>query len=384
MPDVENTCIDSILDDKVASEIIRAMWSGLCGQQEQARRAIDRLARATESRSPEFASRCRRLLTQAVPPTALIREAAGFRSSPAASPDGNRLNHILVEENPRPHLEPRWGASVTNALERLIAERRLRDLLAEKDLVPTRTALFVGAPGQGKTLAARWTAWKLGLPLHVVNLASIVSSYLGRTGANLQELMTASSQMPCVLLLDELDCLAKRRGDASDVGEMSRLVTVLLQQLDAWSNQSLLIAATNHPDLLDPAIWRRFEVVVEFPAPTDDDLVHLAYQMLGSDEAQATKAGLDALVAAHAGGSYSDFTTTLLRARRAAIVTSKPLISVLIEVAAERIAEKPNKIAKKQVATALREGGWTEREIRNMTGLSRDVIRTLPGGRHRG
>jgi hypothetical protein len=385
MPGTDDTYGEQPLDEKVASEIIRGLWSGLCGQQEQARRAIERLARATEARLPYFASRCRRLLTQAVPPTTSMRETPGFRTSHAPTPDsGTRLSHLLVEENPKLHLEPRWDASVTHALERLVAERKMRDLLAAKNLVPTRTALFVGAPGQGKTLAARWTAGQLGLPLHVVNLASVMSSYLGRTGANLQELMAAASQEPCVLLIDELDCLAKRRGDASDVGEMNRLVTVLLQQLDSWSDQSLLIAATNHPDLLDPAVWRRFEVVVQFPAPTKDDLIHLARQVLGSEEAQATKAGMDALIAAHADGSYSDFTTALLRARRTAIITDKPLNEILVEAAAQRVAQQPNKTSKKQVATALREVGWTERQIRDLTGLSRDVIRTLPGGRRRG
>jgi len=379
------TCDVTISDEKISGDIIRAMWSGLCGQQEQARRAIERVAKATEALSPDFASRCRRLLTQAVPPAASVREAAVFRNPNATAPNGNaHLSHLLIEAEPKPHIEPRWNPSVSGALERLITERKMRDRLEASGLAPTRTALFVGPPGQGKTLAARWTAWKLGLPLHVVNLASVVSSFLGRTGANLQELMAASSQVPCVLLLDELDCLAKRRGDATDVGEMNRLVTVLLQQLDAWSDQSLLIAATNHPDLLDPAVWRRFEVIVQFPSPTQEDLLHLATQMLGVNEAKAAKAGLDALVAAHAGGSYSDFTTSLMRARRTSIIASKPLVSVFIEAAAERVADQPDKAFRKLVATALRTAGWTERDIRTMTGLSRDVIRILPGGRRRG
>lgn len=384
MPEREATCDGPISDDKVSSEIIRALWSGLCGQQEQARRAIERVARASETLSPQFASRCRRLLTQAVPPTASMREASAFRNPNGTAPESNTpLSHLLIEAEPKPHIQPRWDPSVSGPLERLIAERKLRDRLEASGLAPTRTALFVGPPGQGKTLAARWTAWKLGLPLHVVNLASVVSSYLGRTGANLQELMAASSEEPCVLLLDELDCLAKRRGDATDVGEMNRLVTVLLQQLDAWSDQSLLIAATNHPDLLDPAVWRRFEVIVQFPAPTKEDLFHLAHEMLGLKEAKAAKVGLEALVAAHAGGSYSDFTTSLMRARRTSIIADKPLVSVFVEAAAERVAHQPDKASRKLVATALREARWTERDIREVTGLSRDLIRTLPGVRRR-
>ena len=97
-----------------------------------------------------------------------------------------------------------------------------------------------------------------------------MSSYLGRTGSNIRHVLDYAKGVDGVLLLDELDAIAKRRDDATDVGELKRLVTVLLQEIDDWPSSGLLIAATNHPGLLDPAVWRRFELRVSFPMPGDD------------------------------------------------------------------------------------------------------------------
>ena len=100
-----------------------------------------------------------------------------------------------------------------------------------------------------------------------LDLASVMSSFLGRTGANIRAVLQHAQSKPCVLLLDEFDAIAKRRSDDSDVGELKRLVTVILQAIDDWPTQSLLVAATNHGDLLDPAVWRRFDVTLTFELP---------------------------------------------------------------------------------------------------------------------
>ena len=116
----------------------------------------------------------------------------------------------------------------------------------------------------GKTMAAQWVATQLGLPLAVLDLSSVMSSLLGKTGINLRHAFDYAKQSECVLLLDELDAIGKRRGDDSDVGE--RLVTVLLQQVDDWPDGAGLILG-NHPELLDAAVWRRFDLAVPFPEP---------------------------------------------------------------------------------------------------------------------
>src|ERR1700733_11402427 len=143
---------------------------------------------------------------------------------------------------------------------------------ADADLHPTKSALFVGPPGVGKTLAARWIAKKLNRPLIVLDLSAVMSSFLGRTGNNVRNVLDYAKGVECIFLLDEFDAIAKRRDDAVEVGELKRLVTVLLQEIDEWPSSGILIAATNHPELLDPAVWRRFDLIVKFPMPAEDQL----------------------------------------------------------------------------------------------------------------
>ena len=166
-------------------------------------------------------------------------------------------------------------------MRQLLDERGAEDKLASLGLAPTRSLLLTGAPGVGKTLTARWIARELNRPLLLLDLSAVMSSFLGRTGNNLRYVLDYAKSVPCVLLLDELDALAKRRDDTIEVGELKRLVTVLLQELDDWPPTGLLVAATNHPDLLDPAIWRRFDLTIEIPLPQDELIEKAIVAQLG-------------------------------------------------------------------------------------------------------
>ncbi|OZF26261.1 hypothetical protein CH295_27065 [Rhodococcus sp. 14-2483-1-2] len=153
----------------------------------------------------------------------------------------------------------------------IVAERVRCDELARAGVSASRTVLFSGPPGVGKTLASRWIAQQLGLPLVTLDLASVVSSYLGSSGRNIKSVLEFAKSGPCVLFLDEFDAVAKRRDDDTDIGELKRVVNVMLVELDRWSETSLLIAATNHPQLLDEAIDRRFDRVLNFRLPGDSE-----------------------------------------------------------------------------------------------------------------
>ena len=102
---------------------------------------------------------------------------------------------------------------------------------------PTRSALFTGPPGVGKTLAAKWMARELGQPLAILDLSAVMSSFLGRTGSNVRAVLDFARDRRCILLLDEFDAVAKRRDDTSEIGELKRLVTVLLQEIDGMANE---------------------------------------------------------------------------------------------------------------------------------------------------
>jgi SpoVK/Ycf46/Vps4 family AAA+-type ATPase len=139
--------------------------------------------------------------------------------------------------------------------------------LAQLGVLPARSCLFFGLPGTGKTRLAFAIAANLGLPLVVAKLDGLVSSFLGTTARNIANLFDFANRYRCILLLDEFDALAKVRDDPQEVGEIKRVVNTLLQNLDARP-RGLTIAITNHPDLLDTAVWRRFEIRIEVPSPT--------------------------------------------------------------------------------------------------------------------
>ena len=135
--------------------------------------------------------------------------------------------------------------------------------------------MFFGPPGCGKTLAAEVLANALSLPLVLVRLDSLISSFLGETAANLRKIFDYIEKHPVVALFDEFDALTKDRGDSADHGELKRSVNAVLQMLDGYRGQSILIATTNYDSLLDPAVWRRFDETILFDLPNTEQVKRL-------------------------------------------------------------------------------------------------------------
>lgn len=209
---------------------------------------------------------------------------------------------------------PVWAPEVGSVLEALVNEWTNAGRLIEAGLNPSRTALLSGPPGVGKTLAAAYLAEQLNLPLVTLNLAATVSGLLGNTGNNLVKVLAHAKAQPCVLLLDEFDAFAKRRDDGQDIGELKRVVNVLLQAIDEWPSTSLLVAATNHEELLDRAIFRRFDFWVRFPNSSQEQIEALLMQ-LGCDKGLAIK-----LAPILVGRPLSDTCRLVLRARRQVVL----------------------------------------------------------------
>ncbi|MFC6088222.1 AAA family ATPase [Saccharothrix lopnurensis] len=157
---------------------------------------------------------------------------------------------------------------LANTLSELTEEvRRWPDLDAAG--IPRRQKMLLQGPaGCGKTTAAEAIATELGRPLLLVRLDAVVSSYLGETASNLRRVLDYANQAQFVVLFDEFDSLGRSREDSSEHGEMKRVVTAFLQMIDTYKGPSLILAATNHPGLLDSALWRRFDEVLNFRLPT--------------------------------------------------------------------------------------------------------------------
>lgn len=144
--------------------------------------------------------------------------------------------------------------------------RQHAKLLAANVSIPHRLILD-GPPGTGKTLTVRWIASSLDVPLLTLRCDTLISSLLGQTSKNLRRVFEYAQEFPCVLFLDEFDALATARGNERDVGELQRIVISLLQNMDALPDETVLIAATNHAHLLDPAVWRRCGTRIAMPLP---------------------------------------------------------------------------------------------------------------------
>lgn len=199
-----------------------------------------------------------------------------------------------------------------------------------------------------------------------------MSSFLGRTGNNVRNILDYAKGVRCVLLLDEFDAIAKRRDDDADVGELKRLVTVLLQEIDNWPHSSLLIAATNHEELLDPAAWRRFEMIIKFDLPTEEDVRRTIELYLG--KLPNERHWVTILSRVFSGLSFADIERSIRRAQREAVVQSIPLEAKLRKVVEDRITSLRRK-DRTALALDLIEAGLSQREAHELTGVSRDTIR---------
>jgi len=268
--------------------------------------------------------------------------------------------------------KPVLDASIKEKVDQIVLERERESELISAGLHPTKSALFTGAPGVGKTLVAKWIAQRLERPLITLDLSAVMSSFLGRTGNNVRNVLDYAKGIPCVFLLDEFDAIAKRRDDAVEVGELKRLVTVLLQEIDEWPSSGLLVAATNHPELLDPAIWRRFEMIVRFPMPTEGQLRDSILRSLGATDAAATWSTIAAK--ALQGMSFAEADREILRAKRNAVMHGLPLEDQIRRIVHER-ARELNRESRASLALDLVDAGLSQREAHEWTGVSRDTIR---------
>jgi len=188
-------------------------------------------------------------------------------SAPVAN--GGRLSNLIYEVTPRKSFEALLlPDDVCKACRELVEEHHRTELLRAHNLEPRNKVLLIGPPGNGKTSVAEAIAAAVMVPLMIVRYEGIVGSFLGETATRLRGVFEYVRSRKCLLFFDEFDTLGKERGDPHDTGEIKRVVSSLLLQIDDLPSHVIVVAATNHSELLDRAVWRRFQLRLALPKPT--------------------------------------------------------------------------------------------------------------------
>lgn len=357
-------------------DLVQMIRLSLAEQTDDVRLFAARLVRKYRETHPELGEQVSQYLKAKTTRTpASFRKTTGkIEHDPLPVDDESRLSLLKVFRDDPDTLKPLLSSELQDSLNQLLQERKHIKRLANAGLEPSKSAIFVGPPGVGKSLTARWVASQLGLPLYILDLTAVMSSLLGRSGTNLRAAMDFAKNSPCVLLLDEIDAIAKRRSDESDIGELKRLVTVILQELDEWPSHGLLVAATNHPELIDPALWRRFDLTMEFKLPNTASIREAIKHFLDKDYTLLSK-WVDILIFAFEGESFSDIERSIQKFRRALALGSMNDADLVEDFIKSR-ALNLDKQKKIELSVMLaKETSLSQHAISDITGVSRDTIR---------
>lgn len=210
-----------------------------------------------------LAEKLEKLIQQNEPETRTITNGG---SAPLSN---QRIDNLIYEQSPQKRLDDLiLPDEVKNICREITQEHHRADLLRSYNLEPRNRILLIGPPGNGKTSLAEAIAESLMVPLFVVRYEGVVGTYLGETAVRLRRLIDYACTRQCVLFFDEFETLGKERGDSHETGEIKRVVSSLLMQIDSLPSHVVVIGATNHPELLDRAVWRRFQVRMDLPQPT--------------------------------------------------------------------------------------------------------------------
>ena len=221
---------------------------------------------------------------------------------------------------------------VRERLDRVILEQRQQDRLRAQGFAPLRRLLLIGPPGTGKTMTASALAGELHLPLFLIRLDGLITKFMGETAAKLRLVFDALRETRGVYLFDEVDALGGARAQSNDVGEIRRVLNSFLQFLEQDRSDSLLVAATNHPQLLDRALFRRFDSVIEYPLPSAEIVRAIIRNRLAA--VRTGRIAWTTVTQAAEGLSHAEITLAAERAAKDTILTNAAAVTTALLVAA--------------------------------------------------
>jgi SpoVK/Ycf46/Vps4 family AAA+-type ATPase len=264
------------------------------------------------------------------------KKASIERLEPVMPVDSESRLSVADEITPDPNVQIVLPDEIKKVVERFLVCITHAHELAARGVATPASMIMYGPPGCGKSLLARYIATRLELPLLLARSDSLISSYLGSTAKNIRSLFEYAASRRCILFLDEFDALAKMRDDQHELGELKRVVISLLQNIDANGSDYILLAATNHEHLLDPAVWRRFAYSVNVGLPDETARGQMISGFLGD---MATSEAIQTLSAFTDGLSGAQLRDIADDAIRNTILRNESKISLaeVIQLATERM-----------------------------------------------
>ena len=319
-------------------EVLKIVNGALAGDRTKVVTYTEKLAEILESEgASRAAAKLRRSLEQHSNVDPALSHLSGLNAVPVDSESRLPLadQEILGADESIVFLD----SGAHQILDEFLRYTRSANLLLAHGVGIAPSLLLYGPPGCGKTEIARFIAAQLSLPLLTARADSLISSFLGSTAKNLRLLFDSSMRRPCVLFLDEFDALAKKRDDQNELGELKRVVISLLQNLDALDGKTVIVAATNHEHLLDPAVWRRFSYRMEVKPPSLSTRAKLFARYLRDF---SPVEGVDLLAAASEGLTGADIKGVSEDSVRQAVLSGDPkasLDTVLKRVLRQRLGQ---------------------------------------------
>jgi AAA+ superfamily predicted ATPase len=324
-----------------ADLLLNLVRAGSQGDQVGLRRTVE--AMIAEERAKHHAAFADRL-------EAALKIDPSNKVATVVSSSDERARQYFLELSPRRELNLIvLSEQIRSACAELVEEQNRSDLLRSYGLEPRHRVLLHGPPGNGKTSLAEALANALALPLLVVRYETLIGSFLGETSQRLKSVFDYARRRHCVLFFDEFDAVAKERGDVHESGEIKRVVNSLLMQIDDLPSSVVIVVASNHSELLDRAVWRRFQLKLELKIPAAKE-IRAWFVRLEERLAAPIGVPISKLIAKFVGRSFSD------------------LAEFSEDVARRMVLEAPNSDLKSVVEGRLRQLSTTVRKSRKKNG----------------